>query len=300
MTPVLLNVCALKPWSDGFAIGQFLRVMAPHWRETNEVAIAFSRCPFLSAEGAAILSAFKLTRDSWGGVTTLHLHTASGDVVSQLARWGVSNLFGLEVSSSPSSAVPILHQTTLDSEQLERYICTRVQQGQNMPLMSAPLAKEVRRAFSELFLNVFCHAASCCGALTLGQLYPNIKHFQLCVCDSGIGMVRKIQEAGFGLGRPSDAIEWALGAGNTTRPATSGPGGLGLYLLREFVKINGGSLRLVANAGYWCQEGNILTRNTLSAEYPGTLIQVKLLVRDDVTYSFADEGGSQDACDPRC
>lgn len=51
---------------------------------------------------------------------------------------------------------------------------------------------------------------------------------------------------------------------------------------------------------YWCQEGHTLTQRTLSAEFPGTLIQVKLLVRDDVTYSFADEGGSHDAYNHRC
>jgi hypothetical protein len=86
-----------------------------------------------------------------------------------------------------------------------------------------------------------------------------------------------------------------VGTGNAC-----GPGGPGLYLLREFVKINGGTLRLVANTGYWCQDGNNLTQSTLSAELPGTLIQVNLLIHDDVIYSFADEGGSQDARDPRC
>lgn len=57
---------------------------------------------------------------------------------------------------------------------------------------------------------------------------------------------------------------------------------------------------IIANAGYWCQEGHTLTKQSLSADFPGTLIQVKLLVRDDVTYTFADEGDPHNASDHRC
>jgi hypothetical protein len=126
-----------------------------------------------------------------------------------------------------------------------------------------------------------------------------MKQFQFCVCDGGLGMVRRIQGPDTGclaLTMPSIGRWWQATAPGPRCQAL----GAWVYLLREFVTINGGSLRLVANTGYWCQEASNLTRNTLSAEFPGTLIQVKLLVRDDVTYSFADEGGSYDACDHRC
>lgn len=292
MTAPVLALPSLGAWADSYKIGQFLRVFAPHWQATAEVAISFARCGFLTAEGAAILSVFKLTRDSWGGVTKLDPSGASHEIVQQLERWQVSQLFGPSGTPPAANAIPILHQTVLDPLSLEEYICTGIQEGQNMPLMTPALAKEVRRSFSELFLNVFGHSNSCCGGLTLGQLYPNLKHFQFCVCDGGVGMVNRIQQAGYGMGSPSDALEWAMGEGNSTRPIEAGPGGLGLFLLQEFVKINGGSLRIVANRGYWCQDGNVLTKRTLSAEFPGTLIQVKLLVRDDVIYSFAEEGGA--------
>ena len=74
-----------------------------------------------------------------------------------------------------------------------------------------------------------------------------------------------------------------LEEGNSTK---NSPGGLGLYLLREFVKSNGGSLRILANTGYYTQNGTKTTARSLNVSYPGTLIQVGLLIRPDEVYTI--------------
>ena len=87
-------------------------------------------------------------------------------------------------------------------------------------------------------------------------------------------------------GSSVDAISWAIKRGTTTRSVTQGPGGLGLYLLTEFVKLNGGSLRILANDAYYSTAGAVPDIRTLPVAYPGTLFQVRLNVRDDVHYTF--------------
>ena len=156
-----------------------------------------------------------------------------------------------------------------------------------MPEMMPSLTKEVQRSLCELFANVFHHADSPCGGVAIGQLYPNAKKVQICVCDAGIGIVRRVEGAGYTFPKSADALAWSLEEGTTTRTAPTGPpGGLGLFLLREFVKLNGGSLRIIANDGYLCQESGILRLETLSEELPGTLFQFSFLIRDDVVYTL--------------
>ena len=59
----------------------------------------------------------------------------------------------------------------------------------------------------------------------------------------------------------------------------------GLFLLREFIKAMG-SLRILANNGYYEQHGRDQNSQTLQAAYPGTLIQVTLLIREDEVYTI--------------
>jgi anti-sigma regulatory factor (Ser/Thr protein kinase) len=162
-----------------------------------------------------------------------------------------------------------------------------------MPAMTPQLAKEVQRSLCELFANIFVHANSPCGGLAIGQFYPKKRQIQICVCDGGIGIVRRVQDAGYGMSSPGEALAWALEEGTTTRSDASGPpGGLGLFLLREFVKLNGGALRVVANNGYLCLEAGRPNPQSLPVEFPGTLFQVKLNIRDDVVYTIAPTRGS--------
>jgi hypothetical protein len=154
--------------------------------------------------------------------------------------------------------------------------------------MSGGLAREVRRSLCELFTNIFLHADSLFGGIALGQYYPLKKQVQICVCDGGVGMVNKVQKAGFATATPCDAIQWALAYGHSTLP-NGRPGGLGLFLLREFVKKNGGSFRIYANTGFFREEAGIPEASELAAAFPGTLIELRLNLRDDVGYCLRSE-----------
>ena len=66
-------------------------------------------------------------------------------------------------------------------------------------------------------------------------------------------------------------IKWAL-SGKTTR--RDRPGGLGLQLIQEFIKLNKGRLIIVSGSGYGeIKSGSILTE-TYSERFPGTVVTI--------------------------
>ncbi len=139
----------------------------------------------------------KLHRGCLGFQTEIDWDTVPFDVSRQLGRWKIAGLFGRENERRRANAIPLLHQPIRRPRELVDYIEEWVIGGEGMPRMTGALAKETRRAFCEVFGNVFRHAESLPGGIAVGQLYPIVKRFQLCVCDAGVGMVHRVQGAGF-------------------------------------------------------------------------------------------------------
>ena len=98
-------------------------------------------------------------------------------------------------------------------------------------------------------------------------------------------MVQRVQSHGHARGSPVDAIQWAVERGNSTWRGDEPPG-LGLYLLREFIKVNGGVFRIYANNGCYSEVNGSRSGYLLRTGLPGTLIDLRLQVRDDVTYTL--------------
>jgi len=111
------------------------------------------------------------------------------------------------------------------------------------------------------------------------------------IADLGIGIGGNIHRH---LGirfSPENAIKWAI-SGKTTRRER--PGGLGLQLIREFIKLNKGRLIIVSGAGYWeLSKGKVSTR-TFSRPFPGTVVTIDIDTADTTSYCLSSEIGSSD------
>lgn len=264
-------------YRDTQAVNGLLDALTPAWNCPDALVLDLSECSFLSAEGAAILTTLKLCRERRGRTTEIDWHTAPGQVSSHLARCQVAGQFGKTNSARCGTAVPLLNQPCLDPRALGEYLTGQVFAGGYLPAMSDDLTKQTRQALFEVVSNIFDHAESPCGGLIIGQLYPNVKQFQLCVCDGGVGLARRVQDSRMPSLSACQAIQWAI-EGNSTRQ--NQPGGLGLKRLRQFVQANGGAFRIYANDGCLAETTNGLTRWRLSAELPGTLIEIRLNALD--------------------
>ena len=85
----------------------------------------------------------------------------------------------------------------------------------------------------------------------------------------------------------SDAIEWAMVKGNTTKLNTSG--GLGLAVIFEFIKLNRGKIQIVSADGYFEYRNDLVTKLKLNSYFNGTIVTIIFNLNDKNYYSLINE-----------
>lgn len=146
------------------------------------------------------------------------------------------------------------------------------------------LARELSRAstdyivgtVAEIFENGLSHAQSPVGVLACGQYYRKPDDLELSVVDLGIGIPGNLAAA-FDRREedidPARALAWAFERGHSSIATSRG---LGLALLRGFIRRSGGRLVIASGRALARVEGTMLNVKSLTNRFPGTLVDVTL------------------------
>ena len=271
-------------------VKSILEVLTQVFDRHEPVTLNFSNCHFISAEGIALIAGMKLLRDSKGFLTEIDVNSIEHRVKLLLSRSQLLGLFGCEpYPLRVGNTLPIYTQSELCKDGILYYIDNEVLRRTQMPEMSEDLLKEVRRAFFEVFGNIFCHSQSPIGGLVCGQVYPNSKEIQIVFYDIGVGIAGRIREVQRSINSDTEAIEWALRRGTSTLSNSGESRGLGLSLLRQFLFVNGGILNIYANKGAVAEIKSKRICSILPRNLRGTLIDMRIMIRNDVKYVFSYE-----------
>jgi ATP-binding region, ATPase family protein len=151
--------------------------------------------------------------------------------------------------------------------------------------------KEVSYCIFELVHNIIDHSDSD-RVYICGQSYPKKGFLRLAISDKGVGIPALIKQRNPHIQKDTEAVEWALGEGNTTKIGREG--GIGLYSIRDKL-LNRGSLKVISNqAFYQINSNGSIIEKTLSERFRGTLIILefdinKCLKTRDSNKVFTDE-----------
>lgn len=159
---------------------------------------------------------------------------------------------------------------------------------------SKPLKSAIVSSIYEIFVNAYGHGlkenAENKSVISCGHYEKKEKKLSLSVFDLGGGIVDSVQRY-TDITDSERAFEWALEAGNSTRTDSPPdmPRGLGFGILREFISVNKGSIRI-------CSDSYIATVNasgdyevnSIGGHIPGTLVSLTINC-DDLHYRFASE-----------
>lgn len=83
------------------------------------------------------------------------------------------------------------------------------------------------------------------------------------------------------------AIPWAMTEGNTTKQGVSG--GIGLAILKEFITLNKGKIRVISGDGFWQMYEDSTEGRRFEKPFPGTSVNIEVRTDDPANYALAGE-----------
>jgi len=255
--------------------------------EYTPISINMSSANWIDANMCAPLGAI-LTRAS-RHLNMIKFTNIRADVKTILQKNGFLSYYGGEkIEDLFSSTIRYQRFEPKDDRHFGDYI---EQQFRNkaIPDMSSALRKKFWESIFELFSNAVIHSKTKLGIFTCGQYFHQRKHIDFAIADLGIGISQTlIDNKGLHL-HPVNAIDWAMEGTNTTKTGSI-PGGLGLKLLRDFIRINAGRIQVVSDVGYWEQHADgSVEKQILPNPFPGTIVNIEINTADTNSYILSSE-----------
>jgi len=256
-------------------------------RDYLKVTFDFSNCGFLRQNAVAFLGGLARLIESRSGRANFSWDTMEEAVLKNLKKNGFAEAFGFGASYGPGNSIPYRQDTWLNKNALADYLTSKWL-GRGWINVSEKLKNAIVEKVLECYLNSFEHSGSVIGVFSCGQHYPQLKHLEISVVDFGVGIPAKVREfKNDGSIGAAQALQWAFRSGTSTRQ--NGPsGGLGLDLLKQFVKINQGRMDIFSHDGYAVFDESREKYIQRPSFFEGTVINIKLKCNESF-YSLASE-----------
>ncbi len=187
-----------------------------------------------------------------------------------------------------STVIPYRRLQRTDEGLFEEYLQQHLR-GKGIPRMTEGMGKLFKKKIFEVFQNAVIHSESKLGIFACGQFFPQKQKLDLTIADAGIGIRENVRRY---FNNPKiasvPAIRWALREGNTTKTKAQ-PGGLGLKLLHDFVKLNKGKIQIASRFGFYQFESGAENFTKMSGDFPGTAVTIEVNTADTCAYRLASE-----------
>lgn len=223
------------------------------WQQVNgdflDVRFEFMGCKALRHNAIAFLGGLARLIEQRSGRYDFAWNTMSQKVHDSLLRTGFIDVFETPTDHDVGHAIPYREDRTPDPGGIIRYLKS-MWIGRDLVHVSPLLQDAMAGTVWEIYANALEHGHSAVGIITCGQHYPRQKRLSLTVVDFGVGIPSNVRMFEHEPALPAKAaLLWAFKRGNTTKANGIGRG-LGLDLLKDFVRVNQGRLEVFSHEGY--------------------------------------------------
>jgi anti-sigma regulatory factor (Ser/Thr protein kinase) len=257
----------------------------------EKVDLDFQSCNFFEANMAAPFYAV-MTRyyEQLNTVLLINIRTEIRIILQKnrfLCESGFSELHDLNHTTLPFKRFKLAASDQF-SDYLDQYMHDR-----GIPKMSDGLAKKFRQSLFEIFQNAMQHSHSEQGIFVCGQFFPKQHRLDFTIADAGIGIRENVRRFWKNDKISScQAITWALQETNTTKQ--NQPVGLGLKLIKDFLRLNESKMVIVSRYGYYEFSASGETCRKLPYDFSGTCVIIEINTNDTKSYALKSELKSSD------
>lgn len=252
----------------------------------DELKIDFSSANWFEANLCAALGAV-LQRTS-ANLNNVALENMPNGIESIFRKNGFLSHFGGQTRADYyGTTITYSSFARADVKAFHAYLKNQLLGRNDLPKMSDLLKKKIAESILEIFSNATTHG-NCAQIFSCGQFFPSKKRIDFSIVNLGTTIYQNVSAFLKTNISASDAIKWALQEGNTTRTGSI-PGGLGLSILRQFLKLNQGCVHIYSGRGCWKQSGTTETFSDSAHDFGGTMVVVEFNLNDGTSYRLSTE-----------
>ncbi len=168
-----------------------------------------------------------------------------------------------------------------DSSRIREHMLSKFTEFLEARILETDVRRAVRHSFSELCDNIVEHAMSSVGFL-MAQAYPSKGLIELCIVDSGEGIMDSYHRAGIGVSDHVDAMNRVVEA-VSSKDRPDNERGFGIRTSRR--------MTLALNGNYFLYSGNALLHNErniikLEGSWPGTICVFQVSLNRPKQFDF--------------
>jgi hypothetical protein len=288
---VRVNVSTIRSDRDGFnhiaGIAEKTKLLL-----VDSVELDFSNCGFFEANMAAPL--YSVIARLYNELNDVSVSNLPVDIERILKKNDFLDIFKMgSLPDTNHTTIPFKRFKPNAGEQFSDYLDLHMN-GKGIPQMSNALTKRFRQSLFEIFQNAAFHSKSDSGIFVCGQFYPHKHKLDFTIADAGIGIRENVRRYTKNSKMNSlAAIKWALTEGNTTKTGNQ-PGGLGLKLIKDFIKMNKGKLQIVSRFGYYEFTANGDSFAKMDHDFPGPSVNIEINTNDTNSYCLKYELSNDD------
>lgn len=270
---LILKIPTINDDLDDF--DRLFQLLAQTKDEFPNVIFDFSGCRFLRQNAVAFLGGIARLIESRCGKATFDWDTLQDSVAMNLKQNGFMCAFNNGKEPWQGNSIPYREDQHLGKNCLVCYLKQKWLERGWIQVSQALQEAIVGRVW-EIYANAFEHGQSKIGVFSCGQYYPKLGELKLTAIDFGVGIPHNVRIFHNNITMSADdALQWAFEQGTTTR-SCGVTGGVGLDLLKKFVKINRGKLENFSHNGYALIDENQEIYRSRQAFFEGTLVNITL------------------------
>ena len=255
----------------------------------DTVIFDFSECRWFEANLCSVLGS--ICNELESGINTIKFVNLDNSIENIFRKNEFLKHFGGE-------SIDDVYQTTIKyrrykpTEQtlFKEYLDKELLSKEEMPNMSELLQKKINESIFEIFENAVTHGNSK-YVFSCGQFYPNKipPRIDFTIVDLGNTIKANVNSFLKKEWSASATIQWAVEGSNTTKTGNT-PGGLGLKIIRDFLKMNKGKIQIVSGDGYWHLDKNSrIFVKELEDNFEGTIVNLEFNIDDGSSYILNEE-----------